>query len=571
MKNKRGNQLPVLRQIIIMVFLGGLILRPTYAFAAEAGVLNTIVYDGDIYVFIRGITQLQEGSSVQIGNVLCQEDQLSATAFQDMEISLRTLILVDNSKSISENGKNDIHTILEGLISSSRDNEQLKIGTFSDKVSYLCDYTSDREILGNVINGITYRDQESYLSDVLYDEITALKETQTNICTRFIVFSDGADDNSVGYTNEEVRSYIGENAYQVYTVGIEGKNDSQELENMFSFSRAAKSEFFLMDGNIACEKVVDSLLQDQEGICLKIAIDESLKDGSSKNILLQLQTPEGSIQLTSRVDMPFGTGIPSKTQGPEETAPTQEAEETAPPEVIESQEESRVETSTQESDKESIQENTEKIIKTSGSETAVNTDKEEIENTGKMPVILIVAGIVLAVMAAAVILILKKKKAAKTLSGKADEKIEEPPAQPEQKKEQESKETDETIMQNQPESRKISGDSDETEGIWLGTPVKYYLVLRCIDRPNIMYKVPIVGSVCIGRAKSSDIVLDDPEVSRSHCEIHLYGEQLYIKDCNSKNKTFYNNDAVYGEVSITDGGTIRIGAHTYCAELVREA
>lgn len=555
-----------LRVKVIMalcIFLSQLLL-PFYAHASEIGIMNTAVYEGDIYIYVRGITQVQDSISVQIGTTVCSSDQVSAVSFQDMETSVKTLVLIDNSKSISEKGQGDIHEIMEKLIAASLENEQIKIGTFSDKVSYLCDYTGDKDILNNVINGISYYDQDSFLSDVLYEEMNALAEKETGSCVRILVVSDGADDNSIGYTNDEVRSYIGENSYQVYTVGIPGKDNSQELEVLFSFSRAAKSNYFLMDGSISTEDVVNTLRQDQEGVCVKITPDESLKDGSEKNILLQLNRPEGSVQLTTSAHMPFGTGV-------SESTPLPEASENAP--LSETTEASAVSEGENESPAGISQEN---AAMTAPPELAQIANAEPITETetADIPLLPVIAGSILvfsAVVTAIVILAFRKKKKQEAAENNREKVADSKPSNPpETEKKGASAEADETVMRPK-KAPEEAADSDDTQGIWLGGTARYYLVLKCVDIPNIMYKVPIEERVSIGRAKTSDIVLDDPEASRSHCEILLRGDSLYVRDCDSRNHTFYENVSVYGEVPVTSGGKLEIGAHIYCVELVKES
>lgn len=578
-----------LHLILIMagMFLGWF-LPPFHVHAAEAGIINTTVYEGDIYIYVRGITQVQDGISVQIGNTVCSSEQVSAVSFQDMETSVKTLVLIDNSKSISEKGREDIHEIMEGLIAASLENEQIKIGTFSDRASYLCDYTGDKDILNNVINGISYYDQDSFLSDVLYDEMNTLTEKETGSCMRILVISDGADDNSIGYTNDEIRSYIEENSYQVYTVGIPGKDNSRELEALFSFSRAAKSPYFLMDGSVAAEDVVNTLRQDQEGICLRITPDESLKDGSEKNILLRLDSPEGSVQLTTtNVQMPFGTGLSTNAQVSEETEETEASAasggENEKPEVSGGENESpgvsegdnespEVSDEENESPEEAGQESA------AGSELpdlALKTNAEPETDAAGIPLFPVIAGVIVAVAAAVtvtVILVFRKKKKQKATEKDSGKTTDDRPSDlPEKGEIKTSADTEDTLIRPKKAPEEDSG-LDDTEGIWLGgASARYYLVLRCVDIPNIMYKVPIEEKINIGRAKTSDIVLDDPEVSRNHCEIYLRGSSLYVKDCDSVNHTFYEGASIYGEVPVTSGGKLEIGAHIYSVELVKES
>lgn len=97
-------------------------------------------------------------------------------------------------------------------------------------------------------------------------------------------------------------------------------------------------------------------------------------------------------------------------------------------------------------------------------------------------------------------------------------------------------------------------------------PPKAYIILRCNDLPEQIYKAPINDIIYIGR-KDADIILDDHYVSSKHCEIILRGELLYVKDCNSSNGTFYENIRIYEETPIISGGNLKIGQYTYNIKL----
>ncbi len=79
----------------------------------------------------------------------------------------------------------DIQALVKELYRMPKENEQIKIGTFFERgYAYLCDYTNDHVILENIIDNITYKDQDTYLSDVLYNIISELNSENTFACTR---------------------------------------------------------------------------------------------------------------------------------------------------------------------------------------------------------------------------------------------------------------------------------------------------------------------------------------------------------------------------------------------------
>lgn len=496
--------------------------------AADVKILSTIEYDGSIYIYIRGVSELGSDSAVQIGNVVCKKEQVTLASLDNQGVLLRTLILVDNSKSISDINHTDIQEILGGIVASAMENEQIKIGTFSDQVTYLCDYTNDKDILNNVISTVTYNDQDTYLSDILYDVIAELEAENACAYTRIVIVADGADDNPNGRTSDEVRSYIGESAYPVYAIGIPGKNNSPELETMFSFSRASKAEYFLLNENSTNEEIVTALAQDQNGVCLKILLDENLKDGSNKSILLKLGMPEGTIELKTSADMPFGSGLP-----------VQQEEETL------------------ESNTDSEDEKTEDVLPVLGPEG--EKEKETVKESGKFPwVPIIIAVAVFMIGGVVLICVLLKKR--KKRGGMAFQK-----------------DTELSCSENRTENNNASADTviegvtqiDNASPLWSGHNT--YLILKCLDDTNVMFKEPITDVLRIGRMSDQNIVIDDAKLSKSHCEIRLRGDLLYIKDCNSTNGTKYEGVPVYDhEKPIVNGGKIEIGAHRYRVELMKE-
>jgi pSer/pThr/pTyr-binding forkhead associated (FHA) protein len=61
----------------------------------------------------------------------------------------------------------------------------------------------------------------------------------------------------------------------------------------------------------------------------------------------------------------------------------------------------------------------------------------------------------------------------------------------------------------------------------------------------------------IGRAKG-DIILDDPEISSSHCKIQLLSGAFHIFDLNSTNGTFLNGQKIV-KARLSTGDRIRVG------------
>src|ERR1700754_4921574 len=68
-----------------------------------------------------------------------------------------------------------------------------------------------------------------------------------------------------------------------------------------------------------------------------------------------------------------------------------------------------------------------------------------------------------------------------------------------------------------------------------------------------------VDVTTIGRVEDNTFPIPQPSVSSHHCEILLRGNDVVVKDLNSTNGTFINNNQVTGEAVLKPGQTLRLG------------
>ncbi|HBN77636.1 MAG TPA: hypothetical protein DD473_17855 [Planctomycetaceae bacterium] len=69
--------------------------------------------------------------------------------------------------------------------------------------------------------------------------------------------------------------------------------------------------------------------------------------------------------------------------------------------------------------------------------------------------------------------------------------------------------------------------------------------------------------VIVGRDPQAHIRVNSTEVSRHHCEIHVRGTDVIVKDLGSRNGTFINGEAIFGEVPIHPGDTLHVGSMVF--------
>ena len=84
-------------------------------------------------------------------------------------------------------------------------------------------------------------------------------------------------------------------------------------------------------------------------------------------------------------------------------------------------------------------------------------------------------------------------------------------------------------------------------------------VLRQTEGPGgSMMFVLEAESITLGRSASSDIVLDNDNVSRAHCRLTRIDEEYSIEDLESRNGILLNGLQVHGAV-LRDGDEVHVG------------
>jgi len=114
----------------------------------------------------------------------------------------------------------------------------------------------------------------------------------------------------------------------------------------------------------------------------------------------------------------------------------------------------------------------------------------------------------------------------------------------------------------------VSNDSTDRTTIFVGSPqagtaaerdeIGHYLVMLEGGEPG---RRILLGPnpLTIGRDAARDIVLADPDVSRLHARISLYGDRVIVEDQHSTNGTFIDGQAVVGPAVLADGSLLTLG------------
>ena len=216
---KKG--LAVASLVIIMIF------QVVLAAAEPGKVLSFGTEDKNIILYIQEPGEEYE-IQCQIGTR--EAEALRSYPITEEETPIETIILLDNSLSVIEKYRPTIHTILSELAANRMVGELFTVATFSEEVHYLIKDCSDYAQIKKIINDISYNNQETYLTDILYDMLTEINAENNTILKRIVIISDGVDNKSIGYTKEELYSLLEKTPYPIYTIGCTYHDNQEQLK-----------------------------------------------------------------------------------------------------------------------------------------------------------------------------------------------------------------------------------------------------------------------------------------------------------------------------------------------------
>ena len=461
-----------------------------------------------VYVYIKGLAGKETMiDSVQIGTERCNDIELITP---EKGVRIRTLLLLDNSLSTGNNWGADAKDFLCELIDAHAENEEFKLLTYAQDMTVLSSYSTDYTALKNLVKGISYENQESYLRDVLYRLLEEVNESGDPCFTRFVIVADGADHQEIAYTENEVLEKLRESGVPVYSVGVETNNNNKELERFFSYARQSRGQYRSVKKGSDRSELLSVLDAEKQLLCIKIRPQRSLCDGSLKETRIIFS--DGT-ELRTTLRMPFA-GEAEVTEAPSPTlTPTPEATPQEKPEKEENREPEK--------------------------------EKEEDTDSSVFILLAVIGTVSVLVIIFLIVYLLKKRKKEIEERDRWTYLPEEESPEPEEER---------TLLMGR--GGDPGRDADYAEGA--------FILLCDTEDPSRNFRIAIRDSITIGRKFPSDIVLDfDQAVSGRHCMITLRGGRYYLRDLGSSNKTYYNGDQVINETEIENGGILSVGRHRY--------
>lgn len=489
--------------VILAIFI--ILCSKSTVYAADGSLLQMAVDDEKVVSYVACDSNV-DSVDVQIAQYPC--GQVAVVPPED--ILIHTVILLDNSLSISEDNRGKIKDILRQYVQELPENETVSLATFGEDINFLARKSQDAEEMTQLIDAIEFQDQDTYLTDYLFQVLEEIEKDPEY--TRFIVISDGVDNKAIGITKEELIVKLKETSRQINTIGhIYGDNASQ-LKNMFALSRATAGDEFLIEDVEDIGAIAEKIHDCSDIFCVKADIPQNLMDGADRHILLNIHTGEGDIEVTGELAMPF-TVIDEEPEKEEEPTPNPTLEPTPKPTPVPKP--------------------TPEIV----------SEEKPTGSRGRT-----IIGVVLLAAALFVLLLYQRKRNHKK----------EPP------------ENQEIPAQDKSVAQKVIVEKNETEEETMILDGRYLLVLRDRSKPERIFRYPLDGHVIVGRnIDMVQIPIDyNLTVSGQHCEFYSRNNRFFIRDMNSVNHTYVEGKMITGESEIVSGSIVKLGEVEFCVEIM---
>ena len=251
---------------------------PLFVAAETARHGQAAAADDSIIVYAEDLENAQD-PSIQVGNTAKLGAAVETIAEAD-RLGVDTVIMIDNSLSITEENRERFKEIIWELVDHHAEGER-----YTDKLSF--EY------------------QDTYLKDSVYSVLTDAELFERDHYKRIILFSDGADDNEVGYTYDEIKSLLRETGVHLYTVGCIDEGNVSGLEKMFSLSRACGTDFYQLDTIESNGEVSGAITGQTPKAAITAGLPGGLADGSIQTIRVSYQLDGTEHSFETRLKMPM--------------------------------------------------------------------------------------------------------------------------------------------------------------------------------------------------------------------------------------------------------------------------
>lgn len=526
-----------MKKILIVSMVACFLFLPIVANAATLTSVNinqTVQMEDALFTFfdvsdeagvpMAGITS--EDVSLCVGS---KDYAPTVQTVADSELGIGYVFAVDVSKSLNEEQFEGVREAIASWIDGMGEMDQAAILTFGDEITLLSDFTADTAALQSIAERIAPTDGNTQLYNGILRGLDVAKRQSAELPMRrvLVILSDGMDDFPAGATMTEVTEKVDGAGVPIYVVGVEGRDNQAELNELGSIARLSGGELYLTEQDALLRGYKTIYQRIQSGYVANIMLDHTVADGSEKGMILSVR--QGSVFVEDSLDVRL-RAVASPTP-----VPTLASTPTPIP-------------------------------------TAMPVSSPEPEKEISATLFIIAGSIVVLTAASIVIFTVRKRKKVKA----ENEKVEEIKRR---------QKLDELIDVKEVKISKEKAYLLETETAVLNedktVPLgrqQHRLMLSLEDTKSDgerRYTAPIQGKLTVGRkAGEVDIAIQDRSISGRHCQFEFRNERLYLNDLNSTNGTYLmikkEKQRVSGNGAVVKNGDVILLGETELAITIYE-
>ena len=463
-----------------------------------------------------------------------------------MDINAQTLVLIDNSFSVSNVNREITKLTLQYLFSHTPEGRAYCFSPFSHEMDYAESYTTDYIGLEDMAYRLEYENKETSITDVLTGVLDKWEQSDF-ACRDIVIFTDGKEEKSINYEKEELYYMLEHASYPVYIVCLDQENNKDASKNLSVISRLSGGKLFHTEFE-GSDAEVERQLSEQ--------LLDAMNKYSCENWTVYESENENSAETGNE-----------EAESEENTQSENNDEETIITDVIN-------------------EENFDLSGKTGFAEDNIiyETQKEDFLSDPLSyaliggSLFLMFCGVFLSV-----ILVIRRKRKIELEDEQYRQIIKRKIAENQGKSNHEndfalgyemeertaardkkaSRTTDRSLGQTVAlVSRSIQDDESGTR--LLNDGFNTDISFEDANDPSKYYRVTANGMIILGRNPDKcDLAFEyDDSVSAKHCQISIRDGRWYVKDMGSSNGTSVNGEKVYTESVLRSGDLLQMGSLT---------
>ncbi|MBR1629724.1 MAG: FHA domain-containing protein [Lachnospiraceae bacterium] len=269
--------------------------------------------DGRLFVYVKGLGDGPESqlTSIALGDVDCPKPT-SRTLDESEPFS--TLILVANQKSISTKEQKKASAFIKQVLDNHRPGERFQIASVGKELSYFSEFSDDVEMQKHLLDGLRFDSGKVILSQNLAQAIEDLSKVQQGGFRRILLFASGIEKNDYKKQGTLIENALLKSRVPVYTFGFAGKSNGQDRKRLEQISLDTGADYFDLSKGKSERLAKETLEADAMQAIFEVKLPRKVPDGQVE--VVGLTFGEGALlTFPLEITRESGGGVPRSSQG----------------------------------------------------------------------------------------------------------------------------------------------------------------------------------------------------------------------------------------------------------------